>query len=76
MKDLGFEKLIKGLNYEVCEEGLRVKVFGLPYFLSENDLRAGLSLLHKFLERIQIMRKEKEDISVHKNFDLPGFFGE
>ena len=76
MKDFGFEKLIRGLDYEVCKDGLRVKVFGLPYFMSENDLKAGLSLLHKFLERIQIMRKEKEVLSAPKNFYLPGIPGE
>lgn len=76
MKDIGFDRLIKGLGYEVCENGLRIKFFGLPYFLTEDDLKAGLSLLHKFLERIQIMRKEKDEISKPQNFDLPGMIRE
>ena len=62
MKDLGIDRFIKASTYEVTEDGVRFKVFGIPYLLSEDDLDGTIAFLMRMLERIRFMKKEKEDL--------------
>ena len=62
MVDLGLERLTKNISYEVAEEGIRLKIFGIPYFLSEKDLDWVVSFLMRLVERMKMIRKEKDDL--------------
>lgn len=58
--DLTLDRFIKNATYEITEDGVRFKVFGIPYFLTEKELADVILSLMNFVERIKIIRKEKE----------------
>ncbi len=70
MADLTLDRFVKNATYEITEDGVRFKVFGIPYYLSERDLEKVILSLTNFLERIKIIRKEKRDL--WKNVELEG----
>lgn len=72
MKDMGLERILKSCEYEILEDGLRLKVFGLPYKVGVEDLEGAIHWLHNLHERILIIKKEKQDLSkgVEKRGDV------
>ena len=62
MPDLSLDRLVKSSTYELTETGVRFKVFGIPYSLSEQDLDEAICFLMRMLERVRMIRKEKEDL--------------
>lgn len=60
---LGVGHLIKNSSYEVTENGVNLKVFGITYFCSEEELDGLIHFLMRLFERIQMIRKEKNDLA-------------
>lgn len=67
MNDLGLDRFTKNMSYEIGEDGVRFKFFGIPYFLSVEDLKSVILNLNRIHERILMMKKEKEDLQGRKN---------
>lgn len=59
---LGIENLIKNASYEVKEDGVNFKVFGITYPCTEEQLDGAIHFLMRLLERVQMIRKEKGDL--------------
>lgn len=62
MQDLSLGRLVKNSSYELTETGVRFKIFGIPYSLSEQDLDEAICFLMRMLERVKMIRKEKESL--------------
>ncbi len=60
MKDLGLDRFIKNATYELTENGIRIKVFGIPYTANLEQLDQAISFLMRLSERIKMIQKEKE----------------
>jgi len=59
---IGIENLIKNASYEVTENGVNFKVFGITYPCTEEQLDGAIHFLMRLLERVQMIRKEKFDL--------------
>lgn len=59
---LGIEILIKNASYEVLEDGVNFKVFGITYLCTEQRLAQTILFLLNLDERIKILRKEKKEL--------------
>lgn len=70
-KNLGIGSLAKNSSYEVLETGVRFKVFGIPYDVNEEELDAAIHFLMRLLERVQMIRKEKNDLTKKINSPFP-----
>ena len=63
--DLPFDRLLKNTHYEITESGIRLKVFGIPYSMTEEGLDQAIHFLMRVLERMRILKKEKADLQEH-----------
>ena len=61
---MGFENLIKNCSYELTESGVNLKIFGITYPCSEDQLDRAILFLMRLLERVRMIRKEKNDLTV------------
>lgn len=59
---LGFSNLIKNSSYELTENGINLKIFGITYPCTEEQLDGAIHFLMRLLERVQMIRKEKKDL--------------
>jgi len=62
-KNVGINSLLNNSSYEILETGVRFKVFGISYPVSEEDLDNAIHFLMRLLERVQMIRKEKNDLT-------------
>lgn len=62
MSDLNLDRLLKNIDFEVSGEGVRLKFYGISYFLTETEVRSILTSVHRIHERIGMLKKEKEDL--------------
>ena len=69
--DVSFERLIRNVGYELLENGIRVKIFGIPYLVNENDLDTAISFLMRLSERMKMIRKEKERLIENQKEQIP-----
>jgi len=60
---IGFESLIKNSSYELTESGVNFKIFGISYSCSEDQLDRAILFLMRLLERVRMIRKEKNDLT-------------
>jgi len=65
--NVGIDSLLKNSSYEILETGVRFKVFGISYPVSEEELDAAIHFLMRLLERVQMIRKEKNDLTKIKS---------
>jgi len=59
MKDIGIDKIFKNIDVEVTPEGIRVKIFTLPYFLSLKDLDDLYHSIGMFMKRVIELQRKK-----------------
>jgi len=59
---LGIENLIRNASYELKENGVNFKVYGITYPCTEEQLDGAIHFLMRLLERVQMIRKEKKDL--------------
>lgn len=59
---IGIESLFKNSSCEVTENGVRFKVFGISYPCTEEQLDEAICFLMRLLERVRMIRKEKQDL--------------
>jgi len=60
---IGFENLIKNCSYELNENGVNLKIFGVTYPCSEEQLDGAILFLMRLHERVKMIRKEKNDLA-------------
>jgi hypothetical protein len=60
---IGIDNLIKNSTYELTENGVNLKVFGITYPCSEDQLDRAILFLMRLLERVRMIRKEKNDLT-------------
>jgi len=60
---IGFENLIKNCSYELTENGVNLKIFGVTYPCSEEQLDGAILFLMRLHERVKMIRKEKNDLA-------------
>lgn len=60
---IGFENLIKNCSYELTENGVNLKIFGILYPCTEEQLDSAIHFLMRLHERVKMIRKEKNDLA-------------
>ena len=59
---MNFNSLIRNSSYELTENGVNLKIFGITYPCTEEQLDGAIHFLMRLLERVQMIRKEKKDL--------------
>lgn len=60
---MNFNSLIRNSSYEVMEGGVNLKIFGITYPCSEEQLDGAILFLMRLHERVKMIRKEKNDLA-------------
>lgn len=60
---MNFSSLIRSSSYELTEDGVNLKIFGITYPCSEAQLDAAILFLMRLHERVKMIRKEKNDLA-------------
>lgn len=59
---MDLNSLLRNSSYELTENGVNLKVFGIAYPCTEEQLNGAIHFLMRLLERVQMIRREKKDL--------------
>jgi len=59
---MDLNSLLRNSSYELTENGVNLKVFGIAYSCTEEQLNGAIHFLMRLLERVQMIRREKKDL--------------
>jgi len=59
---MDLNSLLRNSSYELTENGVNLKVFGIAYPCTEEQLNGAIHFLIRLLERVQMIRREKKDL--------------
>ncbi len=74
MNGLALDRFIKNATYEITENGIKFKIFGITYTATEQQLDEGIHFLMRLLEKMQRVRKEKQHLTEGSQRGLPNTF--
>jgi len=60
--EMDLNSLLRNSSYELTENGVNLKVFGIAYPCTEEQLNGAIHFLIRLLERVQMIRREKKDL--------------
>ena len=59
---MDLNSLLRNSSYELTENGVNLKFYGIPYLCTEEKLEWIIHFLMRLCERIQMIRREKKDL--------------
>ena len=59
---MNLNSLLRNSSYELTENGVNLKVFGIAYPCTEEQLDGVIHFLMRLHERVKMIRKEKNDL--------------